>query len=126
MLCNACHVALRLPGSRSTWCRACKTQWQREYRAGVRKQKRVPAPVRQASGCLLWQGYVDPSGYGRLSESRYAHIEAFKAAGGVLDAINDTVDHLCEVKTCVEPTHLEACPRGVNTQRYYERRKVSA
>lgn len=128
MLCNACHVAPRAPGTRNTWCRACKSEWQRQYRAGVRKQVRVPAPIRDANGCLIWQGYIDGNGYGRLTadgRATYAHIEAFKTAGGLVDEINDTVDHLCEIKHCVEPSHLESCPRGENTQRYYERRKVA-
>lgn len=104
-LCNGCHVAPRLPGRGSTWCRACKNAWQREYRAGVRKQVRVAPPVRNDDGCLIWQGKPDVEGYGRVWGNRYAHREAFLAAGGVLDP-EETVDHLCEVKLCVEPTHL--------------------
>lgn len=123
--CNACHVAPRLPGARMTWCRACKTEWQRQYRAGVRKQVRTPAPVRSASGCLLWQGYVHAeTGYGMTHRSQrtvYAHRVAYETANGPIPG-DLTVDHTCEVKTCVEPSHLQLVTRGRNTQLYYERR----
>lgn len=124
-ICNACHLAPRLPGKRMTWCRECKNAWQRAYRAGVRKQERVPAPVRTPSGCLLWQGYVTPEGYGRLNRGQvylYAHRVAWEAVyGAIPDGL--TVDHDCEVKTCVEVSHLQLVTRGRNTELYYERRR---
>jgi hypothetical protein len=123
--CTKCGLSPRLAGSRSTWCRECKNEWQRGYRAGVRLQKRIPDPVRDANGCLLWQGYVDHEGYPRVTHQgqpgQYAHRVAYEKANGVIpDGL--TIDHLCEVKICVAPAHLEACPRGENVSRYYDRR----
>jgi len=30
-----------------------------------------------------------------------------------------TIDHLCGVKRCVNPDHMEVVTRGENTRRYY-------
>lgn len=125
-LCTVCLVEPRLEGSRSTWCRECKNAWQRGYRAGVRKQVRVPEPVPQGD-CLIWQGYVLYNGYGRVHASEgvtaYAHRAAWeKAYGAIPDGL--TVDHACEVKLCVNVEHLQLVTRGRNTELYYERRKA--
>ncbi len=108
-----------------TWCRDCKNEWQREYRRGVRKQVRVPAPL-WVDGCLLWQGYVDPEGYGRTKASEgftaYTHRVAWEVEHGPIpDGL--TVDHTCETKTCVYVGHLQLVTRGRNTELYYERRR---
>jgi hypothetical protein len=104
-----------------TWCRICKNIWQKAYRRGERKQRRVPPPVQDENGCLIWQGYIMPNGYGN-SGSTYAHRIAYEQACGPIPE-GMTVDHLCEVKVCVNPAHLELVTRGDNTRRYYQRRR---
>ena len=108
-----------------TWCRDCKNEWQRAYRAGERRFKPVPKPKRRGD-CLIWQGYVNPnSGYGTIStgvgKTGYAHRVAWERVHGAIpDGV--TVDHLCEQKLCVNVSHMELCTRGDNVRRYFERR----
>ncbi len=119
-LCSRCgERPRRLGGRRTTWCNPCQNEYERAYRAGVRRQRRVHPPVRDDSGCLLWQGYVAPNGYGKVRRNgvgHYAHRLAWQDAHG---AIPDelTVDHLCAVKLCVEVSHMELVTRGENARR---------
>lgn len=71
--------------------------------------------VRKTDGCWLYEGYVNPSGYGQIGR-RYAHRIAYGAVNG---AISDglEVDHLCKVRNCVNPAHLEAVSRRENVLR---------
>lgn len=77
---------------------------------------------RAEGGCWLWTGARLPNGYpvfnigGRSPIERYAHRAShllFK------DPIPEgyQIDHLCRVKHCVNPEHLEAVTPKVNTQR---------
>jgi hypothetical protein len=69
--------------------------------------------------CWLWIGAVSASGYGNFkaagrqtSPHRWSyeyHIAEIPA--GL------TLDHLCRVKVCVNPYHLEPVSRGENTRR---------
>jgi hypothetical protein len=124
-VCNACGLHPRAPGTRSTWCRACKTEWQRNYRAGVRLLQRVPPPVRDVNGCLIWQGAKSEKGYGQLTftgECTYAHRVAWEREHGPIpDGL--TVDHTCLHTSCVEVAHMQLVTRGRNTQLAWERRR---
>ena len=76
------------------------------------------------SGCWLWTASVRPSGYGqiwtRTVEGRRrllsAHRAVWEAARGpVPDGLD--LDHLCRVRTCVNPDHLEPVTRKTNILR---------
>ena len=81
----------------------------------------VPEPN---TGCWLWIGHVDSDGYGQLpfgSErtnpiTRKAHRFAYEAFSGEIPK-GLTIDHLCRVRCCVNPLHLEAVLPGENTIR---------
>ena len=68
----------------------------------------------EKTGCLLWTGAVDSYGYGiirvgsRKTKRTYAkaHRYVFAFHGGQL-VKGLTLDHLCRVKNCVNPDHLE-------------------
>jgi hypothetical protein len=68
------------------------------------------------SGCWLWQGYVNDSGYGVLKIRPYrirAHRASFEVfSGPVPDGL--VLDHLCRVRHCVNPEHLEPVTEQVN------------
>jgi hypothetical protein len=57
------------------------------------------------NGCWIWLGYIDPEGYGRHAQG-YAHRRSYEAANGPIPKGMHT-DHLCRVKACVNPAHLE-------------------
>lgn len=69
---------------------------------------RTPAPVRNGTGCLIWQGRVDKNGYGRRGAG-WAHRIAWEKAVGPIPPRYE-VHHLCRTPRCVEPTHLECIP----------------
>ena len=71
------------------------------------------------SGCWRWTGFHNSKGYGiaRIDgRSEGAHRVAFKAVHGTIpDGLE--IDHLCSVRDCVNPAHLEAVTHVVNIRR---------
>lgn len=74
--------------------------------------------VDEVSGCWLWQAAKDRDGYGRYQirpRSEEAHRVAYEA---LQSAIPDglQLDHLCRVRHCVNPAHLQAvtCKTNIN------------
>lgn len=78
-------------------------------------------------GCHIWSGAVHKSGYGQikwLGKSTVAHRVVYTLVKG--DIPNGMViDHLCNVKLCVNPEHLEAVSLSTNTQRAWDRQHCS-
>lgn len=71
-------------------------------------------------GCLLWAAYVKASGYGSFKlagRMRQAHQVAYQLAYGPIPTGLD-IDHLCRVRHCVNPAHLEAgnAPRELDSR----------
>jgi hypothetical protein len=65
--------------------------------------------------CWIWQGRVDSTGYGRLGR-RLAHRVFYEYCDEPVPDGMD-LDHLCGVRSCVNPQHLEAVTRAVNVRR---------
>jgi len=133
-MCSRCGCEPRGVGRRNTWCRRCKSEWQRQYRAGKVRFKPVPSPVPDANGCLVWQGSIAKNGYGRQADGKgnvgYAHRRAWEAVNGPIPA-GLTIDHLCFNRACVNVAHMEVVTRAENTRRArrttgHTRRKVMA
>lgn len=71
------------------------------------------------SGCWLWLGRDNGEGYGRFcydAQDRYAHRVAYELFCGPIQA-GQTIDHLCRVRCCVNPSHLEVVSIGTNVLR---------
>ncbi|MDF3141690.1 MULTISPECIES: HNH endonuclease signature motif containing protein [unclassified Streptomyces] len=70
-------------------------------------------------GCWTWEQYRTPDGYGRFTSGGtqlYVHREAYKAFGRrIPDGF--TIDHLCGVRNCWNPAHLEAVTQEENSRR---------
>ena len=69
--------------------------------------------------CAIWTGALDSDGYGVIFDTdrrtnRKVHRLAYELAVG---EITDQLDHLCRVRNCAAPTHLEDVPGVVNTAR---------
>ena len=79
-------------------------------------RRSIPVPH---SGCLLWLGPLSAEGYGRVSVyrgQRQAHTLAYELTKGPIpDGMEP--DHLCRVRCCIEPNHLEAVTHRENLAR---------
>lgn len=72
--------------------------------------------VDETSGCWLWTAYRGQDGYGRFKVDQravLAHRFAYEALVGPIPEGLD-IDHLCRVRQCVNPKHLEAVTRHEN------------
>ncbi len=73
------------------------------------------------TGCWLWMAGQNGKGYGVFKPSRsrrnaYAHRYAYEQLVGPI-APGLEIDHLCRVRHCVNPAHLEPVPPVINQQR---------
>lgn len=78
-------------------------------------------------GCWLWLGGMWPNGYGKTSVeihgTRLAHRAFYAEAGNDVPEGMD-LDHLCRVRLCVNPDHLEPVTRQENVIRGLKARTV--
>jgi hypothetical protein len=88
--------------------------------------------IEHHSGCWLWTGAMSPNGYGMVRVKKDgvrrtigAHRALYIAVRGEPPAGMD-LDHLCRVRHCVNPDHLEPVTRRVNTIRGIGPRLLSA
>lgn len=93
--------------------------WSKVNKAG-------PIPAKSELGpCWIWTGTRIPSGYGHFCRTQFsgtpkrlilAHRWAYEDANGVIpDGLE--IDHLCRVRACVNPAHLEAVTHRENGRR---------
>lgn len=78
---------------------------------------KVSVPV--SGGCWLWEGGKTSEGYGSMwygERRRSAHRTAYELSKGEIPKGLD-LDHLCRVRHCVNPQHLEAVNRRENCRR---------
>ena len=71
------------------------------------------------SGCWLWDGTQTTAGYGVFKVSQkmhYAHRVSYELSKGPIIAPLE-IDHLCRVRCCVNPDHLELVTPGENVRR---------
>ena len=68
-------------------------------------------------GCWLFVGWLDGQGYGSFNSRRIsAHRFAYELVVGPIP-VGYQIDHLCRVRNCVKPAHLEAVTARENTRR---------
>lgn len=99
----------------------CGMHYRRARKQGtLKKLSDIPAPDRfwplvdflsSGNSCWLWLGYTSDQGYGMFRDDQrkhwYAHRWAYVATSGEIpDGLQ--LDHLCRVRACVNPAHLEA------------------
>lgn len=71
------------------------------------------------NGCWLWTGALFRNGYGEVhfeKKQRLAHRVVYQLiVGPIPDDLQ--IDHLCRVRSCVNPSHMELVTQEVNIQR---------
>lgn len=70
-------------------------------------------------GCWLWIGSHHPKGYGKVrafGQSKLVHRFAYEVLVGPIPA-GMTLDHLCRIRHCVNPAHLEPVTNRENILR---------
>ena len=67
------------------------------------------------SSCWIWRLRLNPYGYA-TGRAKFAHRLAYEEWVGPIPA-GFEIDHLCRVKSCVNPDHLEAVTGFVNRSR---------
>lgn len=72
------------------------------------------------SGCWLWTATLNPDGYGRIRMTRrwapLAHRALWETCIGPVQKPRE-LDHLCRVRHCVNPDHLEEVDHPENVRR---------
>lgn len=79
--------------------------------------------VEKTSSCWLWRGHVKATGYGQVAFERgpvkkkfLAHRVSYELLVGPVPQ-GLTLDHLCKVRRCVNPAHLEPVTQKENARR---------
>lgn len=93
----------------------------------------IPDDQLESTGCWLWTGNVDSKGYGRLSVRRPGKaspvgVRAHRLMkeimeGRPLHPDDETVEHRCQVTSCINPDHTILLTRAENTADMQRRRK---
>jgi hypothetical protein len=73
--------------------------------------------------CWIYQGYIKPTGYGLVTvriegrkTSRNAHVAFYETEVGPVPEGYE-LDHLCKVRSCIRPDHLEPVTHLTNVLR---------
>lgn len=81
--------------------------------------QRFDSKVFLTNRCLLWTGTSTGNGYGRFwheGKMVLAHRFAYECAyGPIPDGLQ--IDHLCRVRCCVNPDHMDVVTNAENTKR---------
>lgn len=72
--------------------------------------------------CWLWEGATNPSGYGKMRVGG-SHVDVHRVVVALVVGRplqdSEVVDHLCRIKQCCNPLHLDLTDQSTNTRRGY-------
>lgn len=120
--------------SYTAYCRGwCQPHYNRQYRYGIDRvdeplvmHDKRPLDVRfwekvdKSGDCWLWGGKLNDGGYGQWSReingTLFVHRIAYEMIIGPIPK-GLVIDHLCRVRNCVNPAHMEPVTSAVNILR---------
>ena len=82
-------------------------------------ESRFWTKVQKSDGCWIWTGAKNTQGYGNFKFDGHvgkAHRYSYQLHRGAIPE-GSTLDHLCRVRACVNPNHLEAVSLAINCSR---------
>lgn len=79
------------------------------------RRQQLEAGIVSRDDCWLWGSTVADTGYGRIGTDYVHRIAHEEYIGPIPDGYQ--VDHLCRVRLCVNPEHLEAVTQQENLRR---------
>jgi hypothetical protein len=80
----------------------------------VNKDGPIPEHAPLLGQCWMWMASLDAYGYGQFKPTK-AHRFAYEQIVGPIGDLS--IDHLCRVRACVNPAHMEPVTRGENVLR---------
>lgn len=97
--------------------------WQKVNKSGP-----IPIVRPDLGPCWIWTASTDNHGYGQFNNGTtivkaYAHATTL---AGIEVPRGYTRDHLCRVRLCVNPEHIEVVTRGENVRRGEAGQKTGA
>ncbi len=91
-----------------------------QFWKSVDKNGPIPKHYPELGPCWLWTGLLDRNGYANRTsigtDKDYPHRFAYRAFVGPIPQGLE-IDHLCCVRHCVNPRHLEAVTHPLNMER---------
>lgn len=90
--------------------------------------KRFWSKVEKTDTCWLWRGFTTKKGYGHFALGRgykQAHRHSYELLVGKIPS-HLQIDHLCRVRNCVNPDHLEPVTSRENALRGWLYRKTES
>ena len=81
-------------------------------------EDRFFSKVDKTESCWLWKGCLHPEGYGtfRNGKAVLAHVFSWQLVNGAVPNRLE-LDHLCRIRQCVNPAHLEPVTHAENVRR---------
>lgn len=89
----------------------------------ITEMERFLSWVRKTDACWYWTGYLKPNGYASFYPGGGAHVPKVYAhrwsyenhVGPIPEGLQ--IDHLCNVRHCVNPQHLDVVTHRTNLDR---------
>ncbi len=93
-----------------------------EVAVEIASDPRFTSKIDKTQDCWIWTGAKVSTGYGGINRKKYGYLLAHRVTYAAANKIdipvgNFEIDHLCRVRECVNPDHLELVTSRENQAR---------